>query len=308
MNAGHMSSHQPFADQFEDPLEETLLSGTSTDPPPSARSITTAAALARPPKRSAMERRTVPPPSDDAVAALVPQRLKVKRRVPPATASNIHALHQSHVNCDSTIPVRQASRLVAQHLRLFRELSPGIHLQAAVAIESFGRNVFMPYILAEANGEPIQDHGRIFYATLLALREVLAQNADKFFQLPTPERASDLSVEDLNEEEAHGKVLIATAIVMAACRAAGRDEDVLMEYLQDDFPADRAGLDVTLKSPHGKPVPPEETVAWKVGYNLAQAKRATSMEQCAVPEPTACWMSMVEQIPASLKRTAPYDL
>lgn len=314
-----MSSHQPFADQFEDPPEEPLVFGDSTGSAPFAVSTTTAP-MARPAKRShTMENESTVPPSGDDVGtvAAIPRRLKVKRRVPPATASNIHALQQCEVNCDVTIQVRQATRLVSQHLRLFRELSPGIHLQAAAAIESFGRCVFMPYILAEANGGPIsmeqdEEGGRIFYATLLALREVLAQNADKFFALPatTPtEGVNDtLSEKDLNEEQTHGKMLIATAIVMAACKAAGRDEDKLMTYMQDDFPADRADLVVNLRTPQGNTLPPEETLAWKVGFNLAQAKRATSMEQGVLPEPTACWMSMVEQIPASVKRTAPYDL
>jgi hypothetical protein len=105
----------------------------------------------------------------------------------------------------------------------------------------------------------------------MALREVLAQNAEKFFSLPTTttttmEGVTDtLSEEDLNEEKAHGKMLIATAIVMAACKAAGRDEDKLLKYMQEDFPADRADLVVNLRTPQGKTLPPKKPWHGKLG-------------------------------------------
>ena len=212
------------------------------------------------------------------------------------------------------------------------EASPFGHLQGAVVLEHFGRQVFLPYILAQQQQQQQQQavttpsarariDERIFYATLLALREVLAQNAEQFFTLPTVRDQSDdpLSQEDIEEEEAYGKLLLATAIVMAACQDAGKDEHLLFQYmLNDNFPAVRATPRMTLRTPSasaadgtttavggGGVLGEKEAVAFKAGYNVALAKRAAAAKEnrTSIPEPTACWVSVVEEIPATLKNS-----
>ena len=152
---------------------------------------------------------------------------------------------------------------------------------------------------------------RIFYATLLALREVLAQNAERFFALPKVRDDNNddgLSNEDIEEEDAFGKLMLATSIVLAACQNAGKDEDLLLKYIQDDdFPADRATHLTSLQALSGGSVVvpgDEESVAFKVGYNVALAKRAAAARQIrtSIPEVTACWMSVVEEIPSNMKK------
>ena len=219
--------------------------------------------------------------------------------------------------------VHQASRLVAQQLRLAPEVSPSSHLQAAVAVEHFGRQVFLPYILAQQQAlapnsrkPPKKESDRIFYATLLALREVLAQNAERFFLLPAASDSDDnlLSKDDIEEEKAYTKLLLATAIVMAACQAAGKDEDFLSNaILKDDFPADRMTPSVTLRTPSAGGTPPtnEHSVMFKAGFNVALDKRAVAAKQLrtSIPEPTACWVPVVEEIPAAVlkKKRSNYD-
>jgi hypothetical protein len=297
-------SQQSIDDQFDDPPEEEAyfdlteeqdqpLRGTA--PPPLTLAVTAP--------------RTTRPNMSDVLplaSSLVPHRSKINR---PMYTTKVRHVQESHVNCNSTFQVHKAARLVSQNLRLFPEASPGVHLQAAVAVENFGRKVFLPYILAQAHDESIEDQDRVFYATLLALREVLAQNADTFFQLPSTQRDdADQSEEDLEEENAHAKLLMSTTICMAACQAAGKDDELLLEFIQEDFKADRVGPDVNLRTPHGKSIPPEESLAYKVGYNMALEKRAKGSERVSLPEPTACWMSVVEQIPAALKKGTSYDM
>lgn len=219
--------------------------------------------------------------------------------------------------------VLQASRLVAQQLRIVPEVSPSSHLQAAVVVEHFGRQVFLPYILAQQQALApksrlsSKENDRIFYATLLALHEVLAQNAEKFFTLPETACDNDenqLSSEDVEEEKTFAKVLLANSIVIAACQAAGKDENFLMNsILHDDFPADRMTPSVTLRTPSADATTPtnEEAVMFKAAFNVALEKRAEAAKQhrMSIPEPTACWVPVVEDIPAVLtKKRSNYDV
>ena len=75
----------------------------------------------------------------------------------------------------------------------------------------------------------------------------------------------------------------------------------------DDFPADRATHLTSLQALSGGSVVvpgDEESVAFKVGYNVALAKRAAAAKQnrSSLPEVTACWMSVVEEIPSNMKK------
>jgi hypothetical protein len=239
---------------------------------------------------------------------------------------SIKKVEHSHVNCVPTFAVRQASRLVAQNLRLFPEASPGVHLQAAVAIENFGTEVILPNMLA-AHGRvsnkkthPAKvpeeiDHNRVFYASLLSLREILAQNAHAFFRISAPSgEVSTTQDEDEKEEQTYAKLLMATTIIIAACHAADKDVDVLLQAVEqsDDMPAPRALHSWHCKTPDKGPGKrKEEALAWKVGYNLAQAIREKRKEldhRMSLPKPTAVYMSVVEQIPAAIKKSSAYDL
>ena len=99
-----------------------------------------------------------------------------------------------------------------------------------------------------------------------------------------------LSKEDIEGEEAYGKLFLATAIVMAACQDAGKDAHLLFHQymLNDNFPAVHATPFMTLRTPSASAKP---------------AKRVTAAKEnrTSIPEPTAWWMAVVEEIPAILK-------
>lgn len=236
--------------------------------------------------------------------------------------ASVSQADECHVNCIPTYAVHQASRLVAQNLRLFPEASPGVHLQAAVAIETFGKKVFLPYIQAAHSRQqtaarnsraPLEmNHDRVFYATLLALREVLAQNAHTFFQFSTPsEETSSKDVADDQEEQDYAKILMATTIVISACQAAGKNVESLLEAVEvGDMPAPRAQQSWSCRMPNNKMKHREDALAWKVGYNMAHSLRVKQNEadhRVALPKPTAVYMSIVEQIPAAIKKSTAYD-
>lgn len=231
--------------------------------------------------------------------------------------NTIKQAKQGHINCIPTWHVHSAARIVAQTLRLWPEASPGVHLQAAVTVENFAKQIFLPYIVAEAGGERIEDGDRVFYATLMALREVLAQNADAIFQIHTPssdndddeggEKKEPIPESDNQEEKDYARLLMATMVVVTACESAGKDPERVLELIREQdaaFPADRAHDIWKPKAPDGKVKYHEEALAWKVGYNMAHRDRAQRQEnyRAALPKPTACWMAVVEQIPAALKK------
>jgi hypothetical protein len=134
----------------------------------------------------------------------------------------IEVVSESYVNCQTTLMVQQASRLVGQQImeqilipegtrKIQSERGKDTHMMMpdvvsgtsktpqkvypagqilAVVLENFGQEVLLPYFLARAANEDCcrhpstLDHDRIFYATLLAFQEILVQNADTFFVLP----------------------------------------------------------------------------------------------------------------------------
>jgi len=218
---------------------------------------------------------------------------------------------ESYLNCIPTHQVEMASRLVGQMLRHWPESSPGMHLQAAVTIEKFGRQVFLPYIVthlnhSELNKKKTMNHDRIFYATLLAFREVLAQNASTFFAVPSfgGKPGTLYPSKDNKNREIFVKLMMATTIVMHACEAAGRNTKLLLDLIENDnFP--EAKPFGKLLSPNGRVKGMEESLAWKVGFNLAQRERRKAF----LPTPTSCWIFIVESIPEYDKaKAAPSDL
>mmetsp|Transcript_16650 Transcript_16650/g.27599 ORF Transcript_16650/g.27599 Transcript_16650/m.27599 type:complete len:360 (-) Transcript_16650:1677-2756(-) len=288
--------------------------------------------------KTATDAMAPPPPSKKRAATTSPPKRQSKQFKPSGLLYTKNAKHltrqhpapteaeECHVNCIPTYAVHKASRLVAQNLRLFPEASPGVHLQAAVAIETFGKQVFLPYILAARSVKEqeqqslsnrnhttlILDDDRIFYATLMALREVLAQNAHTFFQLSTPSEETSLeNIADNEEEQVYAKLLMATTIVIAACMAADKDVETLMETVKEgEMPAPRARSSSYCKTPDNKIKQRQDALTWKVGYNVAhtmRSKRHETDHRVSLPKPTAVYMSIVEQIPAAIKKSNAHE-
>jgi hypothetical protein len=291
--------------------------------------------------------------------------------------NSIEVISQSYVNCQVSLTVEQASRLVAQQImeqilpesRLMKSVGKDTNIKEAVskatsstaaktshrlypgqawavAMENFGREVLLPYFLANSPEDchpSTLDHDRIFYASLLAFREVMVQNADTLFVFPEPLQGHSSSCEatskeqnnvpptanpemkkddankrddELEDEYNHLKWVMATSIVLGACQASGRDDSIVMELMLNDFPQiqhhyDNWMADLSsrkIRTIDGTTLSSAESMAWRISQFLAlrsllanQKSNASSMST-KVPEPTACWISVIESIPSNFMK------
>lgn len=245
--------------------------------------------------------------ADDAIPQEIQSSLNLTIEAPK---NKILITDQAQVKCIPTHQVQMASRLVGQMLNTWPEASPGVQKQAAASLEQFATQVFLPYIVAYYNHQkPITAkartivQNRIFYATLLVMREVLAQNARAIFRIPKYDEASDphqqlSNQRDLIDESEFISLLMATTVVMNACEAAGNDPQELLDLVEkDNFPIAKPFAKIVQQN--GKTMGENEALAWKVGYNLAQKKR--QKQDTTLPAPTSCYISIVEQIPEEVE-------
>jgi hypothetical protein len=177
--------------------------------------------------------------------------------------------------------VHTASRLVGQSLRLFSALPQ----QAAIAVEKFGQEIYLPYVLAAHGDTKGMDHDRIFYSTLLALRQVIALNASRLLDLPPAITEP--------EESFLIQLVMATTIVLAACDAAGKDSKALLEYIEQGQP--EVPEMQQFITPQGKTVKRELALAIRLSQRL-------SKKDAIVPMPTACWIAVIEKVPPALSK------
>jgi hypothetical protein len=187
--------------------------------------------------------------------------------------------------------VCKAARLVAQELVYggWPEVKTGARHQAAVALEEFARTVFLPNMLQESR-EGASD--RVFLATMLALREVLTQNADRIFYIEKQiggELQDDApgggrrKVRCQEEERQYMAQLFATGVVFAAFQSLTRKESEaytlqfskMMDSYDmghDDFASCMKPLDGRHQGvqPNMSLLDSTENVVWKMSYNRAR--------------------------------------
>jgi len=222
----------------------------------------------------------------------------VTKERPDPTKHHVIVCDQARVKCMPTHQVEMASRLVGQMLKVWPEAAPGTHLQVAASLEKFARQVFFPYLVVhQTDPTKPMDQTRVFYATLLALREVLAQNGSKIFKIPSYQGSpieKSLFHSDDEDERDFLKLMMATTVVMNACEAAGMDSKAFMDVIEEDnFPIAKPFGNTVPVEPNGRKKGEYEAMAWKIGYNYAQKKR----QGAVLPLPTSCWISIVEEIP-----------
>ena len=187
--------------------------------------------------------------------------------------------------------VCKATRLVAQELVYggWPEVKTGAHQQAAVALEEFARTVFLPSLL-QASSEVASN--RVFLATMLALREVLTQNADRIFDIEK-EIGDELQdhapgtgrrkVRCQEEERQYMAQLFATGVVFAALQSlSGKEaEAYTLQFSEtmdsydigdDEFASCMQPMDGCHQGvlPNLSLLDSIENVAWKVSYNRAR--------------------------------------
>jgi hypothetical protein len=219
------------------------------------------------------------------------QKQKISPEAPPAAIVSKPGALVVPVSSVET-QVCRATRLVAQELEYggWREVSPGARQRAAVALEEFVRTVFLPNVLQKSNyGAP----GRVFLATMLALREVLTQNAERVFHMEKVPLTGDELQDDApggirwktklqEEERQYMAQLFATGVIFAAFQSLSPVEaeeyttwftKVMDSYDMgyDDFASCLEPLDGRHEGvrPNLTVLESEENVAWKVSYNRA---------------------------------------
>ena len=191
--------------------------------------------------------------------------------------------------------VQKAARLMAVELQHgdWPEVIPGALERAAVSLEAFAKTIFLPYMKG-ANATP----ERSFLATLLALREVLAQNADRIFVMdsvpPNGEPSDDKSAptnrtrqdgQAQEEERSYMAQLYATGVALAAIQALDPNEaePLTRQFTQmidsydtgdGEFSSCMEPMDGRHRGimPTGKALSQEENLSWKVGFNTARAE------------------------------------
>lgn len=192
--------------------------------------------------------------------------------------------------------VCRAARLIAQELEHggWPEVSFGSRRLAAVALEEFATTIFLPNVLQESNAAPSSSES-VFLATMLALREVLTQNAKRIFviekvPLEPHELQSFMSApgaarretEREEEEEQYVSQLLSTGVVLSTVqRLEKRDaEKYTSKFTQimdsyDSGHGEFASMMEPMDGSH-QGVQPDQTVlsneenaAWKVAYNRA---------------------------------------
>ena len=233
--------------------------------------------------------------------------------------------------------VSMAARLVAQELENggWPEVSPGARQQAAVALEEFARIMFLPNLLQGANNSAAPSNERVFLATMLALREVLTQNAERIFVIQdVPRQGEEERNNDAGpgnkrrkrhrdiEERQYMAQLYATGVIFAAIQSMPEAKSYLSKFTQimdsydtgdDDCASYMERVDGRHQGvlPNGKQLKNEENVAWRVSYNRVrdlhpvirhnrqrvEQQLDPSDSRIDVPPPNAVLVSMVEKLP-----------
>lgn len=247
---------------------------------------------------------------------------------PPRKPTNVPVIPISSIETQ----VCKAARLVAVELEHggWPEARPGTHLQAAAAVEEFAKTIFLPNLLRNHGAQNLPSNKRVFLASMLALREVLTQNASRIFQLdsvPVKEQISDQMVasgnkrrkrQDKEEEREYMAQLLATSVIFAAIQSLPEAHSYLPRFTEmmdsydagsDEFCSCMERLDGGQKGimPNTKELKKEENVAWKVSYNRARevhpviSRASRRMEHQSesshiikVPRPNTVFISMAE--------------
>ena len=218
---------------------------------------------------------------------------------------------------DSTPTDLDTKRLHEEHTRI-----------VAASLEEFATNVLLPALNANSDVMDVKVKNKIYLATLLCLREVIAQNAVRIFgndffreSIEAPATQTSLT----KEEFMHCSRTMATALVIAAIERNRGDnctdavEDTVEDFLkvahsydngEEEFSScldEDQGL-VRGILPNGKYLDDEEEVARSVSFNQArklhplvqrdmERKMNIKCEQLIrVPEVNACHTTMVETL------------
>jgi len=278
--------------------------------------------------------------SSASASAAVPPSKKGKKRGPKpgwkkrkalAAASKVEdkklpALPISRVHKSFLVPVEsvqsqvwKAMQFIGHELRT-NDIWPlkQSGLQLAAVLEQCVREVLLPQLLL---GEAHED--RCFWAALLGARELMTQNANKFFELSSLDLSSP-------EQQVEGQILATGIVVAALLRCPGyHDAQEKFTQLMQDYDAGKGTFATTEDStrrrtavmgrvdgrnqpilPNGKELDAEESVAWRVSFNLARkrhpllhgSKGAVDGDDLIdLPAPTACHVSLVEELPVQLR-------
>jgi hypothetical protein len=235
------------------------------------------------------------------------------------------------------IQVCKAARLVALELSHggWPEAKPRACFKAAAAIEEFAKTVFLPNLLhgGQHHDNTEASNERVFLATMLALREVLTQNAYRIFQMEDMSRDEEQLADDAKpgskrqktldyrEERQYMAQLFGTGVIIASLQSLPESESLTSSFsaMMDSYDicnAEFASRMNRLDGRHqgvmlnGKKLKKEENVAWKVSYNRARelhpvvCRNNRRIEQRSdmthhivqIPKPNALFVSMVEEL------------
>jgi hypothetical protein len=308
-------------------------------------------------------------PSPPSPAATMPRKVSVRgkkgnsvQRVKKTWALTMY---------DEYGPIASASRYVGDELQhgLWPSPFPGFEIQhkahmkiVAASLEEFCRLVILPSMQPETvetiaqqqavlektmaskrntttstktkilyKPKPKKEKEHVFFSTLLALREVMTQNAERIFGKPSFEGLHDKKkkleksrkrkIHQLQDQQYCAK-LLATGVVLAAMEQynpndaaiADRFLEVCRKYDEGDeeftscLVAEQNSCGVL---PNGRRVDPEESIAMHVSFEQARESHPLTLCQkrrdmnvtprvqdlLQVPEPNVCNISMVQHLP-----------
>lgn len=232
--------------------------------------------------------------------------------------------------------VHRAARLVAVELEYgaWPEESPGARRKAASALQEFAKTIFLPNLLAHQQDPATAsapDYERVFLSTMLALREVLTQNASRIFSIENV-ALNDNEVKDdrkdtepgakrrkrssQEEERQYMAQQLATGVVFAAIQSmeTPEAESYLQHFMEivdlydtgdDEFvscmqPRNGRHTGVT---PNLKTLSGQENVAWRVSFNRARqvhpvvcrSRNGSNISNAIdVPSPNTVFIALVE--------------
>ena len=239
----------------------------------------------------------------NSTTSTIPQGVvptKPRTGVPPSVVEKSHIILASNLHGQ----VWRAVRLVGE------EIKSGVWpladkedttLSLPVVLEQFIREIFFPLLQEK---QALED--RPYVATMLALREVMTQNAEKIFDL----NLDQYPLVDRMEFKYHGKTL-ATSIILAANERLPIGNQDLLRFVEaydtgaQEFKISlpRMSAKQVLIQPGGTELDGEEALIWKVAYNMVREKhpllRITKVDEKDWPqlaEPSTCYAAMVEDL------------